>query len=68
MRQPPLCPRHHHCKHEGGWTVHRRPDGVTEWTSPTGRTYEKPPDDWPDTDNWDGDPEERITAALINSA
>jgi hypothetical protein len=49
----PLCSRHHHCKHDGGWTVHRRPDGVTEWTSPTGRRYEKPPDDWPDSDSDD---------------
>ena len=49
----PLCSRHHHCKHDGGWTVHRRPDGTTEWISPTGRTYEKPPDDWPDTDDDD---------------
>ena len=51
----PLCTRHHHCKHEGGWTVRRRPDGTTEWTSPTGRKYEKPPDDWPDTDDTDVD-------------
>lgn len=42
-----LCPRHHHLKHEAGWTVDRRPDGTTAWQSPTGRKYEKPPDDRP---------------------
>ncbi|HEV7204085.1 MAG TPA: DUF222 domain-containing protein, partial [Jatrophihabitans sp.] len=31
-----LCPRHHHLKHEAGWSVHRTGDGVTHWTSPTG--------------------------------
>jgi hypothetical protein len=35
----PLCPRHHEMKHDHGWTVHRSPDGTTEWTSPTGHTY-----------------------------
>jgi hypothetical protein len=39
-----LCRRHHHLKHEAGWKVRRRPDGTTEWTSPTGQTYDKPPD------------------------
>ncbi len=43
----PLCPRHHHLKHEAGWAVTRRDDGVTEWTSPTGRHYDKPPDERP---------------------
>ncbi|MGH8860481.1 MAG: HNH endonuclease signature motif containing protein, partial [Jatrophihabitantaceae bacterium] len=43
----PLCSRHHHLKHEAGWRVQRRCDGTTEWTSPTGRRYEKPPDPWP---------------------
>jgi DNA-binding MarR family transcriptional regulator len=38
-----LCPRHHHLRHDGGWQIHRRADGTTEWTSPTGRTYLKPP-------------------------
>jgi len=52
----PLCSRHHHCKHEGGWQVRRPPDGTTEWISPTGRTYEKPPDNWPDADADDPPP------------
>ena len=34
-----LCSRHHHGKHEAGWTPKRRPDGATEWTSPTGHNY-----------------------------
>ena len=32
----PLCLRHHHCKHDGGWTVCRDSNGTTWWTSPTG--------------------------------
>jgi Domain of unknown function (DUF222)/HNH endonuclease len=42
-----LCSRHHHLKHEAGWTVRRTPDGVTHWTSPTGRHFDKPPDELP---------------------
>ena len=42
-----LCPRHHHLKHESGWTVHRLPDGTTRWRSPSGHTYDKPPDQLP---------------------
>lgn len=42
-----LCTRHHHLKHEAGWTVHREPDGTTVWTSPTGHHYRRPPDDLP---------------------
>ena len=42
-----LCPRHHHLKHESGWTVQRLPDGTTRWRSPTGHTYDKPPDELP---------------------
>jgi Domain of unknown function (DUF222)/HNH endonuclease len=39
-----LCPRHHHAKHEGGWTVQRdRSTGATIWTSPTGHKYANPP-------------------------
>lgn len=40
-----LCRRHHHLKHEAGWRVTRRPDGSTEWTSPTGHRYCTPPPD-----------------------
>ena len=43
----PLCGRHHHLKHDGNWTVYRDPDGTTIWTSPTGNTYARPPDDLP---------------------
>jgi hypothetical protein len=43
----PLCARHHHLKHEAGWTVHRQRDGTTIWTSPAGRQYRRPPDDLP---------------------
>lgn len=42
-----LCPRHHHLKHEAGWSVHRTRDGITHWTSPTGRHFAKPPDELP---------------------
>lgn len=38
-----LCRRHHRLKHRGGWTLHQLPDGVLEWTSPTGRTYQTYP-------------------------
>jgi hypothetical protein len=41
------CCRHHHLRHDAGWTPKQRPDGTTEWTSPTGRKYEKPPDPYP---------------------
>ena len=47
MRQPPLCCRHHHCKHQAGWTPQRLPDGSIEWTSPTGHTYVEPPATYP---------------------
>ena len=43
----PLCARHHHLKHEAGWSVRREPDGTTTWTSPTGHTYTRPPDELP---------------------
>jgi hypothetical protein len=43
----PLCARHHHLKHETGWTVSHDPDGTTTWTSPTGHTYTRPPDELP---------------------
>ena len=38
-----LCGRHHHLKHETTWQVHRRRDGSTIWTSPTGHNYRQPP-------------------------
>ncbi len=41
----PLCPRHHHLKHDGRWGVVRQPDGAVSWTSPTGRRWTSPPPD-----------------------
>jgi hypothetical protein len=42
----PLCTRHHHAKHNAGWTVERQPDGTYHWTDPTGHTHVvHPPDD-----------------------
>ncbi|MDT4915250.1 MAG: hypothetical protein QOC66_4378, partial [Pseudonocardiales bacterium] len=38
-----LCPRHHHLKHEAGWTVTGDPADDLTWTSPTGHTYRAPP-------------------------
>jgi hypothetical protein len=44
------CARHHHLKHDGGWTNHYNPTtGTTTWTSPTTRTYHNPPPDLPTT-------------------
>lgn len=34
-----LCRRHHVLKHHSAWRVRQRPDGVLEWTSPTGRVF-----------------------------
>ena len=32
----PLCERHHHLVHEGGWTLAMTPDRVATWTRPDG--------------------------------
>lgn len=32
----PLCERHHHLVHEGGWRLTMTPDRVTTWTRPDG--------------------------------
>ncbi|MDT4910296.1 MAG: hypothetical protein QOI69_3537, partial [Pseudonocardiales bacterium] len=42
-----LCCRHHHLKHDGGWTPRRLDDGSIEWTSPTGHTYIEEPATYP---------------------
>jgi len=34
-----LCSRHHHGKHDAGWTPKRLPDDSIEWTGPTGHKY-----------------------------
>lgn len=40
-----LCRGHHTLKHNTGWRVTQRPDGVLEWVSPTGRRHrDRPPD------------------------
>ena len=48
----PLCERHHHLVHEGGWeltmtpdrvTTWTRPDGTVHWTGPTADRIEPPP-------------------------
>ena len=44
-----LCCRHHHTKHDHGWTVEVDEHRVTRWTSPNGRRYDKPPDPWPES-------------------
>jgi hypothetical protein len=41
-----LCTRHHHARHNAGWTVTRQPDGSYHWTDPTDHHYTvHPPDD-----------------------
>jgi hypothetical protein len=42
-----LCRRHHHAKHDAGWTPRRLPDGAIEWRSPTGHRYTEPPATYP---------------------
>jgi hypothetical protein len=34
-------------KHDCGWNVERAPDGTYRWVSPSGQTYDKPPDELP---------------------
>jgi hypothetical protein len=41
----PLCTRHHHARHNAGWTVQRTDDGSYLWTDPTGHTYPVHPPD-----------------------
>ena len=46
----PLCERHHHLVHEGGWSLAMTPDRVATWTRPdgtvhwTGTTIDRAPD------------------------
>lgn len=35
-----LCTRHHHAKHEAGWSVEQTADGTLRWTSPAGLVYD----------------------------
>ncbi len=55
-----LCPRHHHLKHETGWTCRASPDGSITWTSPTGHRYREPPDPYA-VDTTTGRPNEAAT-------
>jgi hypothetical protein len=40
----PLCPRHHHLKHEAGWRIKRSDNGTITWTDPDGRIFIQEPD------------------------
>ena len=43
-----VCARHHHLKHDAGWTNTYNPTtGATSWTSPTGHTYVNPAASYP---------------------
>ncbi|WP_375490111.1 DUF222 domain-containing protein [uncultured Jatrophihabitans sp.] len=42
-----LCSRHHHLKHEAGWTPRRDDDGAATWTNPTGQVFVRPPPEPP---------------------
>jgi hypothetical protein len=35
----PLCERHHHLVHEGGWTLRMTPDRVATWVRPDGSIH-----------------------------
>jgi hypothetical protein len=35
----PLCDKHHHLVHEGGWTLQMTPDRVATWRLPDGTVY-----------------------------
>ena len=35
----PLCERHHHEVHEGGWGLSMTPDRVATWTRPDGTVF-----------------------------
>jgi len=39
-----LCRHHHRLKHEGGHRLDQPAPGEFRWTSPTGRSYEVPPE------------------------
>jgi len=52
-----LCSRHHHAKHDAGWTPKRREDGSTEWTGPTGHLYVEPSATYPVDHTIEADPD-----------
>ena len=67
-----ICPRDHQAKHNAGWTIARLHDGTTRWTSPTARTYDRPPATYPidhttNTHTTHPKTRTRATAVLINA-
>jgi len=42
----PECGRDHPARHDGGWALHREPDGSATWTSPRGHPYPTQPWDY----------------------
>jgi hypothetical protein len=44
-----LCRHHHLLKHSPGWTAELLPEGVMQWTSPSGKTYISEPWVYADT-------------------
>ncbi|MFD5214687.1 DUF222 domain-containing protein [Microbacterium sp. NPDC058345] len=71
-----LCRRHHILKHHTPWHVEQLPDGLLEWTSPTGRVYidqppaqntvtftdtDPPPDTEPPDNPWANPPPRHLT-------
>jgi hypothetical protein len=47
------CVHHHHTKHQPGWTVRMRADGLLEWITPTGHHYLGNPHDYRPLDDPD---------------
>jgi hypothetical protein len=39
----PLCERHHHLVHQGGWTLTMTPDRISTWQQPDGTTHHHGP-------------------------
>ncbi len=35
----PVCSKHHHLAHEGGWTLTMTPDRTVTWTRPDGTIH-----------------------------
>ena len=35
----PVCSKHHHLAHEGGWTLSMKPDRIVTWTRPDGTIH-----------------------------
>ena len=35
----PVCSKHHHLAHEGGWTLSMTPDRIVTWSRPDGTTH-----------------------------